>query len=161
MTGSDETRSLAEVTHAPGGARRIFRGRNRSSRPHQGLTLFELLTLTPAFTETRHAALIQHKMSNGPARPRSINPAIPRDLETITARASALDPSHRYASAGDLADDLRRFLDDRPIRARRVTPIERLWRWARRNPAMATLSAATMLLLAARNVEGDNSSSHT
>ena len=81
-------------------------------------------------------------MSEGqPAPPRMLDPTIPRDLETIILKAIAREPGHRYATAGALADDLRCFLDDRPIRARRATAFERIWRWRRRNQATAALMA--------------------
>jgi len=117
-----------------------------------GLTLYELLTLQPAYDEKeRKRSFIQQSGMVDPIRPRRINPAIPRDLETIVLKAMTSEPERRYQSAGALADDLERYLEDRPIQARRVTPVERLWRWGRRNPAIATLSgvAASLLLLVA------------
>src|SRR5262249_54569454 len=64
-------------------------------------------------------------------------PEVPRDLETIIVKATARDPVGRYATAGALAEDLRRFVEDRPIRARRISPMERSWRWCRRNRWLA------------------------
>ncbi len=113
-----------------------------------GLTLYEMLTLRPAFDESRHGPLIQQKIDGTLPAPRSINPAIPRDLETITLKACAMDPAHRYQTAGELAEDLQRFQEDRPIHARRTKLPERVWRWARRNRAVASLGTATILLLA-------------
>ncbi|MDA0285080.1 MAG: protein kinase, partial [Planctomycetota bacterium] len=113
-----------------------------------GLTLYELLGLRPAFEESRHGPLIKQKTNSTPQRLRSINPNIPRDLETIAHKACATNPVDRYATAGAVAEDLRRFLDDRPIRARRATLAEQLWRLARRNRLVASLSGATMVLLA-------------
>ncbi len=113
-----------------------------------GLTLYEMLTLRPAFDETNHGPLIKQKVEDAPPPPHSLNPNIPRDLETITLKACATDPAHRYQTAGDLAADLQRFLEDRPILARRATSLERLWRWSRRNPSIAALgSLAAMLLI--------------
>ncbi|HRF02147.1 MAG TPA: serine/threonine-protein kinase [Pirellulaceae bacterium] len=80
-------------------------------------------------------------------RPRSIDPAIPRDLETILLRCLAADPTRRYVDAAALADDLDRFLEGRPIRARRVGPIERTIKWIRRNPAAAALSVTVAALI--------------
>jgi serine/threonine protein kinase len=112
-----------------------------------GLTLYELLTLQPAFVEPSRSRLIGKISHEEPVRPRRLNPKIPRDLETIVLKAISHDPADRYQTAGDLARDLDCFLDDRPIRARRFSPIERLWRWARRNRTVAALTATTLLLL--------------
>ncbi|MCA9268408.1 MAG: protein kinase, partial [Planctomycetales bacterium] len=112
-----------------------------------GLTLYELLTLRPAFRQGSQAEIVQRIMQGQVAPPRSLNASVPRDLETIVLKAIAREPSHRYASAGELAEDLQRFLDDRPIRARRATAVERLWRWARRHRAVAALSATSLALL--------------
>ena len=111
-----------------------------------GVTLFELLTLRPAFGESQQGLLIQKITTAGIDRPRSVNPSIPRDLETIVMKATANESDRRFRTAGELADDLQRYLDDRPIKARRVTTAERMWRWSRRNPAIASL-AATLLLV--------------
>ncbi len=119
----------------------------RSDVYNLGLTLYELLTLRPAFDETSHHRLLRQVSQQEPQRPRRVNPQIPRDLETIVLKAIARDPGHRYQSAGELAEDLQCFLDDRPIRARRITPVERLVRWCRRNPALAALTATALSLL--------------
>ncbi|MDP6544576.1 MAG: serine/threonine-protein kinase [Phycisphaerae bacterium] len=111
-----------------------------------GLTLYELLTLRPAYDEPDHSSLIHRITHSDPQRPAKINPSIPRDLETIVLKAIARDPDHRYESADAMAADLRRFIEDRPITARQVTSAERLWRWSRRNPVVAVLSATVLLL---------------
>jgi tetratricopeptide (TPR) repeat protein len=112
-----------------------------------GLTLYELLTLEPAFPQASSSKLIQSVSAGGPERPGKRNPAIPRDLETIVLKSIAREPRHRYASAAELADDLKRFLDDQPVRARRISSVERLGRWCRRNRAITALSAAALTLL--------------
>jgi serine/threonine protein kinase len=114
-----------------------------------GLTLYELLVLQPAFGEKDRRRLIRQQAQVEPPRPRKLRPAIPRDLETIVVKATAVHPQHRYATAGELAADLKAFLDDRPIRARRVTVLGRGWRWCRRNRAIASLSGAALGLLLA------------
>jgi len=84
-----------------------------------------------------------------PSPPRRLDRAIPRDLETICLKAMAKDPGKRYATAGELAEDLRRFLRGEPVLARPVGSVARAWRWCRRNPAVASLVtavAATLLL---------------
>ena len=114
-----------------------------------GLTLYELLTLRPAFSAVDRTKLLAQVMHSEPARPRRLEPAVPRDLETIVLKSIARDPSQRYQTAKDMADDLRRFLDDRPIRARRPLWPERLMRWARRDPATACLVAALVVVVLA------------
>ena len=100
-----------------------------------GLTLYELLTLEPAF-ESRDRARADRAGQDRGARPPagSIDRRIPRDLETIVLKAIDKDPKRRYQTAEAMAEDLRRFLDDEPILARRTTAVERYARWARRNP---------------------------
>ncbi len=109
-----------------------------------GLTLYELLALKPAVAAPQ-VLDAQGRKSVAPLR--SSRPEIPADLETITLKACMLEPERRYQSAREFEADLHRFLEDRPIHARRVTPIERLWRWSKRNPQIASLSAATLFLL--------------
>ncbi len=111
-----------------------------------GLTLFELLTLQPAIDQPQ-SRLYQKDGDESVAKLRSLNPDIPADLQTITQKACSTEPGHRYQSASEFEEDLRRFLEDRPILARRTTRLERLYRWSRRNPTIAALSAATLLLL--------------
>ena len=114
-----------------------------------GLTLYELVTLRPAFSTSNRMELIDLIKSQEPPRPRSIDPEIPRDLETIVLKAIEKDPEARYQSASAMAEDLGRFLDDRPIEARPIGPFERLARWCRRNPEQAALSGLVLGLLAA------------
>lgn len=111
-----------------------------------GLTLYELLTLRPAFEASNRGKLLRQVSHDAPPRPRSLNREIPRDLETIVLKAIAREPERRYQSAGELAEDLERFLDDRPVRARRASLVEHGWRWCRRNPALASVSALALLL---------------
>ena len=112
-----------------------------------GLTLYELLTLRPAFDQQRGTTMVAGQALPQPDPPRNLDPGIPRDLETIVLKCLAADPAKRYPSADALAADLRRFLEDRPIRARRTSLVERTARWCRRNPALATVSALALLSL--------------
>lgn len=112
-----------------------------------GLTLYELLTFTPAFAETNYSRLLAQVAAGRPTRPRKLNPKIPLDLETIVLKAIEPTPEKRYASAGELADDLQRFLDDRPIRARRVSFVGRVWRWCKRNRLVAGLLFSIFVLI--------------
>src|SRR5262249_41428275 len=93
-----------------------------------GLTLYELLTLRPAFEETDRARLVRRITREDPVRPRRMDRHIPRDLETIILKAIAKEPNHRYQTADALAEDMRRFLADRPILARRTSWAGHAWR---------------------------------
>lgn len=117
-----------------------------------GLTLYELLTLRPAFDASDKLRLIERVKSEEPTRPRLLDGSIPRDLETVVLKAIDKDPAGRYASADAMAEDLRRFLDDEPIAARRATAAERYFRWARRNPAIAVLGGVLTAVLLAISV---------
>jgi serine/threonine protein kinase len=111
-----------------------------------GLTLYELLTLRPA-VEFKDGRLIYRNTGEGALHPEFGKSSVPNDLQTICLKACSRDPMQRYQHAGELEEDLRRFLDDRPILARRSTTYERLVRWSRRNPALAGLLSLTALLL--------------
>jgi tetratricopeptide (TPR) repeat protein len=112
-----------------------------------GMTLYELLSLKPAFASGDRLTLIELIRHTEAASPRSVDSRIPRDLETIVLKAIDKDPRRRYQSAEELAEDLQRFVNDEPIKARRVGAGERLVRWCRRNPAVAFLGAAVLLLM--------------
>jgi WD40 repeat protein len=124
-------------------------GDQRSDVYALGLTLYELLTLRPAFDAESRPKLVEQVLAAAPPAPRKVNPAVPRDLETVVLKAMAKDPARRYPAAAALAEDLRRFLDDRPVLARRASSAEQAWRWCRRNPAVASLLAAVLLVFAA------------
>jgi serine/threonine protein kinase/WD40 repeat protein/Flp pilus assembly protein TadD len=112
-----------------------------------GLTLYEMLALRPAYDESEQMKLMQQVLNHDPAPLRRLDPQLPRDLETIIAKATDREPSRRYQTAAEFGADLQRFLDDRPILARRIGPGERAWRWARRNPALAAATALTFAAL--------------
>jgi WD40 repeat protein/serine/threonine protein kinase len=112
-----------------------------------GLTLYEMLVLRPAFDEVDRNRLVKQVMHDEPVRPRKLNPAVPRDLETVVLKAIARDPAHRYQAPAELAADLKRFVEDRPVRARRISDAERLWRWCRRNPGLAAALAGVFVSL--------------
>ncbi len=111
-----------------------------------GATLYELLTLRPAFPEVDRPRLIELILRGEPAPPRSVDPRVPRDLEVICLKCLAKEPSRRYAGADALVEDLRRFCDGEPILARRAPAWEVAWKWANRRPAAAV---AAVLLVAA------------
>jgi WD40 repeat protein len=110
-----------------------------------GLTLYEMLVLAPAFPASDRLVLLEQIRNRQPPRPRALDPRVPRDLETVVLKAIDKDPRRRYSSADDLAEDLRRFLADEPIRARQAGLPERLGRWCRHNPAVAALTVALLL----------------
>jgi serine/threonine protein kinase len=109
-----------------------------------GVVLYELLTGERPFRGNRQMLLLQ-VLHDEPRPPRQLNDKAPRDLETVCLKAMAKAPGRRYATARELADDLRRFLRGEPIRARPVGRAERLWRWCRRNPLAAGLLLAVSL----------------
>jgi WD40 repeat protein/tetratricopeptide (TPR) repeat protein len=115
-----------------------------------GVTLYELLTLEPAFAGRDRAEVLRRIAWDDPTPPRRCNRAIPAELETVVLKAMEKNPAERYATAGELADDLERFLKDEPIRARRATLVQRARKFARRHRAVVATAAvgAALLLLA-------------
>jgi eukaryotic-like serine/threonine-protein kinase len=116
-----------------------------------GATLYELLTLRRAFGESDRIKLIEQVSHESPPALRQFDQRIPRDLETIVLKALAKEPGERYATAGQLAEDLQRFATGRPILARRSSTAERLLRWCKRNPGLTALNAlaATLTIIIA------------
>lgn len=111
-----------------------------------GAILFDLLTGRPPFLGEHALAVISQASEKDAPRLRTIDSSIDRDLETICARCLEREPLARYASAAALADDLERWLKGNPILARPVSAPAQLWRWARRNPALAASGAACVIL---------------
>jgi serine/threonine protein kinase len=112
-----------------------------------GATLYELLTLRPVFEDAERSRLIERVLGTEPILPRQIDRHIPRDLETIILKAIEKAPARRYATADQMAEDLRRFLTDEPVLARRIGAAERYLRWARRHPEIAILGGVLTAVL--------------
>jgi formylglycine-generating enzyme required for sulfatase activity/tetratricopeptide (TPR) repeat protein len=114
-----------------------------------GGLLYQLLTGRPPFLAANVLDTLLRVRQEEPVSPSVLQPRVPHDLGTICLKCLRKDPGRRYASALALAEDLRRFLKGEPVQARPVGRPERLWRWCRRNPAVAALAAVAVLLLLA------------
>ena len=112
-----------------------------------GLTLYELATLKPAFANASTPEVIRAVTAASPTAPRKIDPQLPADLSTVIEKAIAKEPSQRYQTAAELRDDLRAFVEDRPISARRTTMLGQFVRFSRRNPLAASLMGLLVLTL--------------
>src|SRR5262245_31052596 len=117
-----------------------------------GAILFDLLAGRPPFLGEHALAVIQQAAEKPAPKLRSVMPGLDRDLETICARCLEREPNARYRSAGDLAEDLERWLEGRHIVARPVSPVARAWRWTRRNPVVAGMAALLLALGSAGGV---------
>ncbi len=110
-----------------------------------GTLLYECLTGQVPFVSAGFLETLNLIRSADPRSPRTLQPTIPRDLETICLACLNKEPERRYPSAAALADDLRRFLDGKPIAARPTPPWERAWKWCRRRPTAAALLLVAVL----------------
>ena len=114
-----------------------------------GALLFALLTGRPPFQAATPLETMAHVLSLEPPRPRGLNPGVPRDLETICLKCLEKSPEKRYATAVAVAEDLDRYLSDRPILARRASLMEKAFRWYRRRPVIGSMAVALAILLIA------------
>ena len=112
-----------------------------------GVTMYELVTLSPAYDQSTPTEVLKSIASSNPKSLRMIARDLPVDLRTIIEKAIDRDPASRYGSAAELRDDLNRFLQDRPIAARPVSNVEKAWRWSKRNPLPAALGSLSLLLV--------------
>jgi serine/threonine protein kinase len=112
-----------------------------------GATLYELLTLRPAFDGHDRAEILRRIAQEEPRPLRRLNLAVPTDLETVVRKAMDKDPAGRYATAGELAEDLERFLDARPVAARRPSLLDHAAKWSRRHKSIVASAALTAAIL--------------
>ena len=154
----DDTSSLTEIGNLLGAPAYMspeqvtaqhIRLDRRSDIYSLGVMLYECLTLRRPFQGHTRDALLQAIVSKGYPAPRTVNPAISRDIEVVLETALAKDRDHRYQSALVLAEELERAREDRPIVARPISAPRRAWRWAKRNRRVAALMAGILLLVAA------------
>jgi eukaryotic-like serine/threonine-protein kinase len=113
-----------------------------------GATLYELLTRRPPFEGNNRQTLLHQILNDEPQPLRTFQKSIPVELETIILKAMAKSPAERYATAREFADDLSRFLQDKPIQARRATTVQRLRKWGRRHPSIVWAMVVLCLLTA-------------
>jgi len=113
-----------------------------------GAILYASLTGRPPFQAANPLDTVMQVLGRDPVSPSTLNPRVRRDLETIALRCLEKDPGRRYATAQALADELGRFSNGNPILAPLIGPVGRLWRWCKRKPVVASLSAALLLFLA-------------
>src|SRR5262249_41056088 len=112
-----------------------------------GATLYELLTLRPAVDGDDKHEILKRIAFEEPPAPRKLNAGIPAELETIALKCLAKNPGERYAAAGEVADDLRRWLQNKPIKAKPPGLAERTNKWFRRHPGVTLTGAVSAVLL--------------
>ena len=113
-----------------------------------GALLYHMVTGRPPFAGESHLAVLKQVLNDEPVSAALLNPSLPRDIETICAKAMSRDAVRRYASAKEMADDLQRFLEGRPVLARPVSPAGKLWRWSLRHRALSAALVLAFMALA-------------
>ncbi len=152
VQGDNELTASGQVLGTPSymppeqAAGRLQEISERSDVYSLGATLYALLVSRPPFQADNALDTLSQVREQEPVSLRQLNPKLPRDLETICAKCLEKVPAQRYSTATELADELKRFLAGEPIHARPVSRAERLWRWCKRQPVVAGLSAAAVIL---------------
>jgi serine/threonine protein kinase len=111
-----------------------------------GVTLYELLTMTPAIRGEGYREMLNEIAEREPVSPKAIEPSLPTELDTIVRKAIAKAPGERYATARAMAEDLQSWLDDKPIKAKPPTALERLAKWRRRNSGLVAVASALLFV---------------
>ena len=111
-----------------------------------GITLYEMLTLEPAIRDAGYREMLNQVAEHDPIPPKTVDPWLPSELDTIIRKAISKSPNERYETAGAFADDLQRWLDDKPIAARAPTTLERLNKWRRRNSGLVAAISVVLLI---------------
>lgn len=119
-----------------------------------GATFYELATLEPAFNAASHQELFYQILHAEPRRPSELNRALPGELDTIILKALSKNPAERYANAGEMAADLQRYLDHKPILARPPTTLDRLRKWSRRHPSIVVAGVLLLVVVAVASLIG-------
>ncbi len=152
LAKSDESDALTNPGDILGTLRYMaperFQGRSdlRSDIYSLGASLYEMIALRPMFDDTDRHRLMRQIVESEPVRLSKFDVGVPADLETVILKAISREPSDRYATAADFAEDLKRFVEDRPILARRVSRPEQVRKWCRRNPLVAGLSSVLLAM---------------
>lgn len=113
-----------------------------------GAILYDLLTGRPPFLADTPLETFRQAMEEDPVSPRLLNRHVPRDLETICLKCLEKDPAHRFGTAGQLAEELGRFIRDEPVETRPLSPPTRVWRWCRRNQVLAGMASLLIIMSA-------------
>jgi WD40 repeat protein/tRNA A-37 threonylcarbamoyl transferase component Bud32 len=152
LTGTGQILGTPSYMPPEQAAGRVTEVRETADVYSLGAILYATLTGRPPFQADNPLDTLMQVLEREPVSPRTLNAKVPDDLETICLKCLSKDRRHRYQSAAELREELQRFLDGRPIHARPISRSARAWRWCKRNPVVATLTAAVLVCLVAGTV---------